>query len=391
MGRAIHRLSARSITATSARGYYADGGGLYLQVSQAGNKSWVFRFTLHGRSREKGLGPLSIVSLAAARAKAAECRALVLAKVDPINHDASRGECPVFDTAARDYIEQNKAAWKNAKHAEQWTNTLTTYATPVIGNMLVRDITTAEIVRILSPIWQTKTETASRVRGRIETILDFAKVSGYRDGENPARWRGHLDKILPKRSKVAKVVHHPAMPYAEVPAFIRDLRKRNGVGAACLEFTILTAVRSREATGAVPAEFSSQAALWVIPEGRMKAGREHRVPLPARALEIAQAQPRMGPFVFPGPKGEEQSENAMLAVLKRMGKGDFTVHGFRSSFRDWAADQTDYPNEVVEMALAHTVKDKTEAAYRRGDLLDKRRALMADWAAYCESAAGVSE
>lgn len=384
MGRGIQKLSARAVTAASERGYYGDGGGLFLRVGPGGTKSWVFRFAMNKRPREMGLGALTSVSLQAARLKAADCRAMVASGVDPISARKTDKACPTFDEATAIYIEQNKAGWKNAKHADQWSNTLSTYASPKIGHMLVRDIQTGDVMRVLSPIWQTKTETASRVRQRVEAVLGWAQVHGHRDADNPARWRGHLDKILPKPSKVAKVVHHPAMPYADVPAFMVDLRKRDGIAARCLEFTILTCVRTGEATGCTGPELHLHDELWVIPPERMKAGKRHSVPLVPRAIEILKGLPKVSRYTFPGPKNKELSENAMLSVLKRMGMSQFTVHGFRSSFRDWASDQTDYPSEVIEMALAHVVKDKTEAAYRRGELLDKRRKLAADWAAYLD-------
>jgi len=383
MGRAIQRLSARAVATTKEPGYYCDGGGLYLQVAAGGSKSWVFRYRHAQRKREMGLGSLLYVPLAAARDKAAACRLLVADKVDPIQHRRKDDACPTFDQASTTFITENKSAWKNAKHADQWTNTLTTYASPIIGTTLVRDIQTADVVRVLSPIWQDKTETATRVRQRIEKVLDYAKVHGHRDGENPARWRGHLDMILPKASKVSKVIHHPAMPYTELPAFMALLRKQIGIGAKCLEFTILSCVRTREATGAVLAEFDFQHDLWVLPPERMKASKRHAVPLTSRALEIVSSIPAYGRYIFPGPHAKELSENAMLSVLKRMKFSQYTVHGFRSTFRDWAADKTHYSSEVVEMALAHVVKDKTEAAYRRGELLEKRRDLAAEWAAYC--------
>jgi integrase len=384
MGRGIQKLSARSVAAASERGYYGDGGGLFLRVGPSGNKSWVFRFAMNKRPREMGLGALTSVSLQAARVKAAECRALVANRVDPISARKSDEACPTFDAATTIFIDSNKAGWKNAKHADQWRNTLATYASPKIGHMLVRDIQTADVMRVLSPIWQSKTETASRVRQRVEAVLAWAQVHGHRDTDNPARWRGHLDKILPKPSKVAKVVHHPAMPYADLPAFMVALREREGIAAACLEFTILTNVRTSEATGCVPDELDLPGHLWVIPPERMKAAKRHAVPLVPRAMEIIRAMPKVSGYTFPGPGKKELSENAMLSVLKRMKLSHYTVHGFRSSFRDWASDQTDYPSEVIEMALAHVVKDKTEAAYRRGELLDKRRKLAADWCAYLD-------
>ncbi len=366
--------------------------GLALQVTPAGTRSWVLRYSVGSRRREKGLGNYPSVSLADACTAAREARELLRRGVDPIEDArakksalaAAAGASLTFDECASKYITAHEAGWKNSKHAAQWRATLDTYASPVLGKMLVDDVQTAHIVSVLEPIWTTKTETASRVRGRIESVLDWAKVRGYRQGENPARWRGHLDKLLAKRSKVAKVVHHAALDYRQIGDFMKRLRAAEGIGARALEFAILTAARSGEVRGATWAEIDLDEGVWVVPGERMKAGKEHRVALSAAAVDLLRALPRLDDcdLVFPGAKRRPLSDATLGAVLKRMGL-DVTAHGFRSTFRDWAAETTAYPSEVVEMALAHAVGDKVEAAYRRGDLFEKRRRLMADWARYC--------
>ena len=278
----------------------------------------------------------------------------------------------------------HRVAWKNDKHAAQWTSTLETYAYPLLGELSIQAVDTTLVMKVIEPIWAKKPETANRVRGRIETILDWATVRGYRQGENPARWRGHLDKLLPSRSKVRKTKHHSALPYAELPAFLTSLREQEGIAARALEFTILTAGRTGEVIGARRSEFNMREKLWAVPAIRMKAGKEHRVPLPDRALDVISTETlRDDDFVFPGGRsGQPLSNMAMLKLLQRMGRDDLTVHGFRSTFRDWAAERTNFPNDVVEMALAHAIESKTEAAYRRGDLFNKRRRLMEAWAEY---------
>jgi integrase len=293
-----------------------------------------------------------------------------------------------FGECAKGYIEANKAGWRNAKHATQWQNTLDKYANPIIGSLPVDEVAVGHITKVMEPIWTTKTETASRVRGRIETVLDWAKARGYRMGENPARWRGHLENLLPRPSKVRKVKHHPALPYPQIGRFMRDLRAREGMAAQAMDFLILTAARTAEVMGAKWPEIDAAAKLWTVPAGRIKGGVEHRVPLSGPALAIirklAKEDHDPDDFVFPGDKARKPlSNNALLALLERMRRSDITAHGFRSTFRDWAAECTNFPNEVVEMALAHVIKDKTEAAYRRGDLLQKRRAMMDTWATFC--------
>ena len=331
-----------------------------------------------------GLGSLSLVGLQEARDKAQVCRRQLAEGVDPIDarHQARATASHTFKACAAEYIKANAPGWRNAKHADQWSSTLESYAYPSIGDMPVASIDVPHVVKILEPIWADKTETASRVRQRIEAILDYAKVNNYRKGENPARWRGNLDKVLPRPSKVAKVAHFPAMPFPKVPAFIGELRAHEGMAALMLEFTILCAVRTAESRLAEPSEFDLEARLWTIPRARMKSGRPHVVPLSERAAEIAELAMKLkGAHVFMYRK-RAMSNNAMLTLLDRMGHGNVTVHGFRSSFRDWASETTNHQAEVIEMALAHVISDKTEAAYRRGTLLQKRRQLMDDWAIF---------
>ena len=394
MARRLNRLTAVEVKGIDQKGMYHDGGGLYLQVSAAGTKSWIYRFTLDGRPREMGLGPLNAISLAEARKRAAECRRMRHDGIDPIEargaqRDQKRLEgarSMTFDVCAEAYIDAHKASWKNGKHAEQWRSSLRNYASPVFGSSPVQAIDLALVMKALEPIWQTKSETASRLRGRIKSVLDWATVRGYRKGENPARWRSHLDKLLPTRAKIQKIKHYPALPYDEIGAFMEALRGQEGVAARALEFLVLTAARTGEIIGARWDEVDLKDKIWVVPGARMKAGREHRVPLSGAALAILKQMNdiRESDFVFPGgKKGKPLSNMAMLAVLKRMGRNDLTAHGFRSTFRDWAAERTNFPREVVEMALAHTIENRVEAAYRRGDLFQKRRQLMEKWARYC--------
>jgi len=396
MGRAVHRLSAKTLEKAIPPGYHCDGEGLYLQVSPTQSQSWIFRYKRHGRSREMGLGSARDVSLAQARAKASEARRQLTEGVDPLaaregrrNEERLRKAGTIsFDDCAEKYIAAHRASWRNDKHAEQWQNTLDTYASPVIGELAVGDVDTALVLRVLEPIWATKPETASRLRGRIEHILDYARVRGYRAGENPARWRGHLDKLLPSALNRKNRRHHAALPYDEIGAFLERVRAQEGTAARALEFTILTAARTQEVIGARPQEIDAEKGLWTIPAGRMKAGKEHRVPLSPQALRLLKSQASSA-FVFCGMKeGAPLSNMAMLELLRRMERDDLTVHGFRSTFRDWAAECTAYPGEVCEMALAHAISDKAEAAYRRGDLFEKRRRLMADWAKYCDTPKG---
>jgi len=394
MARTIGKLTALAVERTKRRGYYGDGGGLSLQVSARGSKSWVFRFKDNGKLREMGLGPTHTVTLAEAREKARGCRKLRIEGIDPIeSRRAERAKARLaaakamtFKMCAERYIAAHNAGWRSPKSLAAWEGTLGTYVYPVFGALPVQAIDTALVMNAIEPVWATKPETASRVRGRIESILDWATARAYRAGENPARWRGHLEKLLPTKTKVRRVEHHAALPYPEVAAFMAELRGQEGIAARALEFAILTAARTGEVMGARWGETNIAERLWNIPAERMKGGREHRVPLSAAALAIVQAMAalRRGEFVFPGGKSDRPLSNmAFLMLLRRMGRNDLTAHGFRSTFRDWAAERTSFPAEVAEMALAHTVGDKVEAAYRRGDLFQKRRQLAEAWARFC--------
>ncbi len=394
--RLLHRLSARTVATKKRPGLHGDGGGLYLQIARGGTKTWIFRYRspVTKKARYMGLGALHAVGLPDAREKAETLRGMLNSGLDPIQtrnkemlaKAAEAARAVTFKQCAASYIESHKAGWRNPKHGEQWTNTLKTYAEPVIGALPVQDVDTGLVLKILEPIWSTKAETASRLRGRIESVLDWAKARGHRAGENPARWRGHLDQLLPKLSKKSRVTHHKAMPFEKVGEFSGALRQETGVAARCLEFVILTAARTSEAIGATPAEFDLNAATWTVPATRMKAGKEHRVPLSPRAVAIVREMIYLGgEFAFPaGQRTKALSNMAMLQLLDRM-EVEVTVHGFRSSFRDWAAERTAFPHEVCEMALAHTIPNAAEAAYRRGDLFEKRRKLMEAWAAYVET------
>lgn len=401
MARGLARLTALAVAKAKTPGAYADGGGLYLQITASSVKSWLFRFMLNGRAREMGLGPLHSVSLAEARQKAAECRRLRTEGTDPIEArdkalaatQLEAAKAVTFREAAAAYIEAHKAGWRNAKHAKQWTTSLEKYVYPTIGDLPVQAIDTGLVMKVLEPIWRARTETGSRIRGRIEMVLDAATARGHRLGENPARWRGHLDNLLPRKSRVRQVKHHPALPYVQIGSFIASLREQAGFAALALEFLILTAARTGEVIGARWREVDIASKVWTVPKERIKAGKEHRVPLTDRALQILETMKRSrfgskghpSAHIFSGWKrGQAMSGMAMLEVLERMGRTDLTVHGFRSTFRDWTAEQTTHSREVAEMALAHTVDDKVEAAYRRGDLFEKRRDLMDQWAKYCD-------
>lgn len=392
----MNKLAALAVMRADRPGYHSDGDGLWLQVSASGTKSWIFRFTLNGRRKEMGLGPLRSVDLASARAKARECRRLLLEGRDPLEERraatraqrAQAARFTTFDQCAAEYIKAHRAAWKNQKHVGQWLATLAQYASPVIGELSIATIDTGLVVKVLGPIWRTKTETAKRLRGRLEAILDWATVNKLREGENPARWHGHLDQLLPKPSRIAPVKNFAALPWKDIPRFMRDLRVRGGTAARALEFAILTAARSGEVRGAVWSEVDLGTHLWVVPGARMKAGVEHRVPLSRAAIAVLETTPKCGNLVFEGRKvSVPLSDMSLTAVLRRMGRADVTVHGFRSTFRDWCAEGAgnEFPREVCEHALAHRLSDKVEAAYQRGDLLDKRVRLMQAWADYCDS------
>ena len=399
MARAIGKLTALAVEKAKKRGYYGDGGGLFLQVSSSGSKSWVFRFKEAGKLHEMGLGATHTIGLAEARERARECRRLRLDGIDPIEaRKIARAQARLdaakavsFKDCAERYITSHGAGWRSPTHAAQWPSTLRIYVYPVFGSLPVQGIDVGLVLKVLEPIWSVKPETASRVRGRIESVLDWATARGYRQGDNPARWRGHLENLLPGKLKVRRVKHHAALPYAEIGDFIAQLKSQEGVGARAFEFTILTAARTGEVIGATWSEMNIAEQLWVVPAERMKSGKEHRVPLSVAALAILEQMQaiRQGNFVFLGGKAHRPLSNmAMMMTLRRMGRGDLTVHGFRSSFRDWAAERTDFPGEVAEMALAHAVSGKVEAAYRRGDLFQKRRHLMDAWAEFLNGPGG---
>ena len=387
------KLTNLAVRRQTKPGRYADGGNLYLLVKPSGTRTWTFRYKMAGSSgREMSLGSEADVTLAEARDLARNARRELDTGRDPIEaREQARREAAGSGMTFRDvatlYVASHEDAWRNAKHRAQWTSTLKTYAAPTLGKMPVGKVTVGHVMRVLEPMWKAKPETASRLRGRIEAVLDYATARGWRQGENPARWKGHLSNLLPKRTKIAAVRHHAALPWGECPAFMQALAGQNGAAALALRFTILTAARTSEVTGATWAEVDLQAKLWTVPGVRMKAGVEHRVPLSLAALAVLAAlripDAKPSDYVFPGGKpGGGLSNMAMTALLRRMKRSDLTVHGFRSTFRDWAAETNPAPREVAETALAHTLRDKVEAAYRRSDLLERRAKLMADWAAF---------
>ena len=402
MSQNIHRLTDRAIR--NATKPLADGGNLW--VYPKGNaRGWIFRFTLHGKTQKMDLGSFPAVSLAQARKLAAQQREILRSGIDPIDHRDREARAaalkaagvPTFTQAAARYIRAHRSGWTNAKHARQWCATLKTYVRPIIGRTPVDSIGTEDVLRVLQPIWTTKTETAKRVQGRLENVLDFAAARQWRDQSNPARWRGHLDKLLPRPSRVATVDHHPAMPYGELPAFMVELEALDGCAALALRFLILTAARTAEVIYAEWSEIDLKEAVWTIPADRMKARGEHRVPLTQPALKVLLAVPRIArnPYVFPGTRnGRPMSEGALLKLMQRLGygirkdRGDYVPHGFRSTFRDWAGEVSSFPHDVCEMALDHAIANKVEAAYRRGDLFDKRRVMMAAWADWCGKGSG---
>ena len=402
MVRRQQRLSALRVAKLSKPGLYGDGGGLTLQITPGGAKSWLLRYMVAGKPFGMGLGPTHTVSLAEARQKALDARKLLIEGINPLvakrqNQIAgalASARMMTFDQCAEAYIVAHKAGWKNAKHADQWTNTLNTYASPVFGHLPVAEIDTGLVVKCLSPIWESKTETASRLRGRIESVLGWATTSGYRTGENPARWKGHLDNLLATISKSSRTKHHPSLPWQRIGAFMSALRAREGVSARAVEFAILTACRSGEVRGAKWTEFDMVGKVWTIPAERMKAKREHEVPLSDAALALLESMPKDCDVVFAGTKMQPLSDMSLTAVIRRMNGDDkpvwadatgegVTVHGFRSSFRMWAAETTNYSREVAEHALAHQLPDAVERAYQRGSQFAKRAALMAEWSVYC--------
>jgi integrase len=392
MARQISRLTNDRVNAASTRGLYADGGGLYLLVGPTGAKSWVFRYRANGRLRDMGLGAIHTVGLAEARKRAQQHRLARLDGIDPLDlKKAKRTEARLkaaramtFTACAEGYMAANRAGW-GTRHAAIWQQSIVDHAYPVLGDLPVQAVDTALLMRAIEPLWTTKTETASRVRGRIEAVLDWATTRGYRAGENPARWKGHLENLLPRRTRVAPVEHFAAMPYAEISGLMAELRRQEGAAPRALEFAILTAARTGEVIGATWDEINIAERLWIVPASRMKGGKEHRVPLsdPAMAVVETMAKYRQGDHLFPGRQlGQPLGDRALRGLLKAIGRAGVSVHGFRSSFRDWAAERTSFPAEVAEMALAHRVGSAVEQAYRRSDQFEKRRQLAQAWARY---------
>lgn len=393
MARKAKELSPLSVGRLTQPGHHAVGGvaGLYLYVIESGSRSWVLRVMVGTKRRHIGLGGFPDVPLAQAKERARKARDEIALGIDPIERKreaasqlrAQQATAITFKTAAETYVTAHGETWKSAKHLSQWNGSLKNYAYPVIGDLLIKDIGQEHVLKILEPIWKVKTETATRLRGRLEVVLDWATVRGFRTGDNPARWKGHLDKLLAAPGKIQKVEHHRALPIDAMPLFMIDLRKREGTSALALEFTILTAARSGETRGATWAEIDKNAKVWTIPAERMKAGKEHRVPLTDTALRLIERMPKIADseFIFSAPRGGQLSDMSLTQVLRRM-KVDAVPHGFRSTFRDWAGERTNHPREVAEQALAHVLENKVEAAYRRGDALDKRRVLMKDWEAF---------
>ena len=382
-------------------GMLHDGGGLYLQVSKVGSKSWIYRYFSDGKSHDHGLGSFKVLTLAEAREAALQCRKLRAQGLDPIREKKQQriaarledAKAITFKDCVEQYLKAHASAWKENRHKDKWERSLELYAYPTLGDLPVGEIDIDYVFRALDLIWEDKNETASRVRGRIEQVLDWARVRGFREGDNPARWNGNLSHLLPAKNKIAKKKHLKSLPYADLPDFWKELSQRSTNAAAMLRFTILTATRTGDTRFATWGEIDMDNKLWTIPGERMKAGKQHRVPLSPQAVQILKELAKQHPaeaqddsdLVFPGPKqGQPHSENAMLNVLDQMGyKGRITVHGFRSTFKVWAVEQTDYANDISEMALAHTIPNAVEAAYKRTDLLDKRRELMNEWSGYC--------
>lgn len=400
MPRAIHKLTPGRIQHKSRKpGIYGDGGGLYLRSAAPAASSWIFRYMLEGRAREMGLGSYPDISLDTARALARDARELKAGGVDPIAaRDSVRASQRVeaaraitFRDCAASYIASQKGKWKNAKHAQQWSATLETHAMPILADIPVSAVDKGMVIKVLDPIWKTIPETAKRLRGRIEAVLDWAEMRDYRTGSNPAVWKGRLDKVFPARSKVRGVKHHPALPFTEASSFMGKLAAESGTASQALLFTILTAARTSETLAACWSEVDMNGSHWTVPASRMKGGREHRVPLSPQAMKVLRHQQKLTSgkgFIFPARNENNSLSNmAMLKVLERMKRSDLTVHGFRSTFRDWIEERTTYAGSVAEAALAHAVGDKVEAAYRRGDLFEKRRQLMNAWGRYCTAPA----
>ena len=404
MGSKAKELSALAVQRLTAPGMHAVGGvaGLYLCVSPSGSRSWIARVNVDGKRREMGLGSFPDVSLSIAREKARAARSDTTMGIDPVAHrkearsarQALKATQKTFADCAKAYIEAHSDSWRNAKHRAQWPSTFETYVYPTMGTVMVGEVTQAHVMAVLLPIWKTKTQTATRLRGRIEQVLAWATAAGFRQGENCARWTGLLDQLLPAPGKVSKPKHHPAVRVDDMPAFIKALRQHDGLSPKALEFAVLTAARSGEVRGATWAEIDLEAAVWTVPKERMKAGKEHRVPLNTQAIKLLEAMPRIEgtELVFPAPRGGQLSDMALTALTRRMNFRDdagrvCVPHGFRSSFRDWVFERTDYPRDLAEAALAHALENKVEAAYRRGDALERRRAMMQAWANYCEGVA----
>jgi len=390
----VTELGALAVNRLQEPGMHAVGGvpGLYLQITGSGARSWILRATIGRKRRDMGLGGFPGVTLAGAKEKAREARAKIDQGIDPILEReralsalrAEQAKSMTFEAACLALIDAKSDEWRNAKHRAQWSASLEAYAYPLIGKLQVGDIGQAHVLNVLQPIWKDKTETANRLRGRIEQVLDWARVRGFREGENPARWRGHLDKLLPAPTKIARVVHHRALAIDAMPGFMADLHQRKGISPRALEFLVLTAARSGEVRGATWTEIDMDAAVWTVPAERMKAHKEHRVPLSPQALALLSDLPRIegNELVFPAPRGGVLSDMTLTAVMRRM-ELDAVPHGMRSTFRDWAAERTNYPREVAEMALAHTIGNAVEAAYRRGDLFAKRAEMMGAWSLFC--------
>ena len=391
MAKGIHKLSSAKAKAATEAGRYSDGGGLYLNITKSGSKSWAYIWTREKKRREMGLGPYRDVTLAEARELAEACRKQVRKGLDPIQ-ERKREEEPNFHDCALRFLDAKEKGWKHPKHRQQWRMTLMVYAKP-LHSQRVSQITTQDVLAVLNPIWMEKSETASRLRGRIEAVLDYAKAMGWRSGENPALWRGNLKSLLPALKRSQRVKHFPAMNFNELPAFMSELRQREAMAARLLEFIILTASRSGEARGAKWSEFDLAAKTWTVPAKRMKMGKEHTVPLSDRALRIIEqlAETRVSDFVFPNPVNFKAfSENGTRALLHRMKRPDVTTHGFRSSFRDWAGDCTNVQREVIEACMAHRIKDQVEASYRRSSALEKRRGLMQSWTNFISANSSVT-
>ena len=380
------KFSDLAIRKLSKPGVYGDGAGLYIRVTETGSKHWIHRFSLRGKAHWMGLGPYPEITLTEARLKNMEARRTRLTGVNPINARNSanaKAQSITFQECADQYISSHRSAWKNSKHIVQWTKSIAVYCGPVIGKLPVDEIDVGLVMRVLDPIWTTKVATAVHIRGRIESILDWATVRGYREGDNPARWKGQLDHLLPSSRKVKKTKHHAALGYTQMGELMGKLRQQDGNGAKALEYAILTACRSGEVRFSRWEEINLKDRVWIIPEERMKMEKEHRVPLSDDAIALLNQMDQSTTLIFPGREGRPLSDMTLTAVLRRMGHIDTTVHGFRSTFRDWASESTAYPQHVAEMALAHSIGDKVEAAYRRGDLFTKRTRMMEDWARFC--------